>query len=96
MPWSASCGHSMRSWRLSRPSATSTACCTRSATPSASWASSEARSCFWGTADAVTTGEDQLGRVRERVTAFESRVGELEAHRQSTREQIDKNSIVRD
>jgi len=45
---------------------------------------------FWGTAQAVTTGEDQLGRVRERVTAFESRVGELEAHRQSTREQIDK------
>jgi len=45
---------------------------------------------FWGTAEAVTTGEDQLGRVRERVTAFESRVGELEAHRQSTREQIDE------
>jgi hypothetical protein len=45
---------------------------------------------FWGTAAAVTAGEDQLGRVRERVTAFESRVGELEARRQSTREQIDK------
>ena len=45
---------------------------------------------FWGTAQAVTTGEDQLGRVRERVTAFESRVGELEAHRRSTREHIDK------
>ncbi|TLZ20728.1 MAG: AgmX/PglI C-terminal domain-containing protein [Gammaproteobacteria bacterium] len=45
---------------------------------------------FWGTAEAVTTGEDQLGRVRGRVTAFESRVGELEARRQSTREQIDK------
>jgi len=45
---------------------------------------------FWGTAEAVTTGEDQLGRVRERVTAFESRLGELEAHKQSTREQIDK------
>jgi len=45
---------------------------------------------FWGTAEAVTTAEDQLGRVRERVTAFESRVGELEAHRQSTRDQIDK------
>jgi hypothetical protein len=45
---------------------------------------------FWGTAEAVTTGEDQLGRVRERVSAFESRVGELEAHKQSTRERIDK------
>jgi outer membrane biosynthesis protein TonB len=45
---------------------------------------------FWGTPEAVTTGEHQLGRVRERVTAFESRVGELEARRQSTREQIDK------
>jgi hypothetical protein len=45
---------------------------------------------FWGTAEAVATGEDQLGRVRERVTAFESRVGELEAHRQSTRERIDE------
>src|SRR5215831_5649041 len=33
---------------------------------------------FWGTADGVKTGEAQLGRVRERVTAFESRVGELE------------------
>src|SRR6266403_1459309 len=45
---------------------------------------------FWGTAAAVTTGEDQLGRVRERVSAFESRVGELEAHKQSTRERINK------
>jgi len=45
---------------------------------------------FWGTPQAVTTGEDQLGRVRERVSAFESRVGELEARRQSFREQIDK------
>jgi len=45
---------------------------------------------FWGTAEAVTTGEDQLSRVRERVSAFESRVGELEAHKQSTREQINK------
>ena len=45
---------------------------------------------FWGTPEAVTTGEDQLGRVRERVSAFESRVGELEARRQSFREQIDK------
>jgi hypothetical protein len=45
---------------------------------------------FWGTAEAVTTGEVQLGRVRERVVAFECRVGELEGRRQSTREQIDK------
>ncbi len=45
---------------------------------------------FWGTREAVSTGEDQLGRVRERVSAFESRVGELEARRQSSREQIDK------
>ena len=45
---------------------------------------------FWGTREAVTTGELQLGRVRERVMAFEGRVGELEARRQSTREQIDK------
>jgi hypothetical protein len=45
---------------------------------------------FWGTPEAVTTGEHQLGRVRERVVAFESRVGEIEARRQSTREQIDK------
>jgi len=45
---------------------------------------------FWGTAEAVTTGEEQLGRVRERVSAFESRVGELEARRLSFREQIDK------
>jgi hypothetical protein len=43
---------------------------------------------FWGTAEAVTSGETQLGRVRERVAAFESRVAELEARRQSTREQI--------
>jgi outer membrane biosynthesis protein TonB len=45
---------------------------------------------FWGTPEAVTTGEFQLGRVRERVAAFESRVGELDARRLSTREQIDK------
>ncbi|HKF98524.1 MAG TPA: AgmX/PglI C-terminal domain-containing protein [Steroidobacteraceae bacterium] len=45
---------------------------------------------FWGTPEAVTTGELQLGRVRERVIAFEGRVGELEARRQSTRQQIDK------
>jgi hypothetical protein len=45
---------------------------------------------FWGSSEAVATGEDQLGRVRERVVAFESHVGELEARRQSTREQIDK------
>src|SRR6516164_11324642 len=45
---------------------------------------------FWGTPEAVTTGEFQLGRVRERVVAFESRVDELEARRQGTREQIDK------
>ena len=45
---------------------------------------------FWGSAEAVTSGEYQLGRVRERVIAFESRVGELEARRQGTREQIDK------
>jgi len=45
---------------------------------------------FWGTPEAVTTGEDQLGRVRERVGAFEGHVGELEARRHSTREQIDE------
>jgi hypothetical protein len=45
---------------------------------------------FWGTAEAVASGEYQLSGVRERVAAFESRVGELEARRQSTREQIDK------
>ena len=45
---------------------------------------------FWGSSAAVATGEDQLGRVRERVIAFEGRVGEVEARRQSTREQIDK------
>src|SRR5690348_11268805 len=44
---------------------------------------------FWGTAEAVTSGEDQLGRVRACVSAFESRVGEIEARRRSTREQID-------
>ncbi len=45
---------------------------------------------FWGTPEAVTAGELQLGRVRERVMAFEGRVGEIEARRHSTREQIDK------
>src|SRR5215469_10718940 len=45
---------------------------------------------FWGTAEAVTTSVSQLGRVRERVVAFETRVGELEARRQSTREQINQ------
>jgi len=45
---------------------------------------------FWGTPEAVTTGGFQLGQVRERVVAFESRVGEIEARRQSTREQIDR------
>jgi hypothetical protein len=45
---------------------------------------------FWGSAEAVTTGEFQLGRVRERVAAFESRVDGLEASRQSTREHIDR------
>lgn len=45
---------------------------------------------FWGNREAVAKGEDQLGRVRERVTAFEKRVGEMEARRQSIREQIDK------
>jgi hypothetical protein len=45
---------------------------------------------FWGTRDAVTAGEGQLGRVRERVSAFESRIGELEARRQGTREQINQ------
>jgi len=45
---------------------------------------------FWGTREAVTSGELQLGRVRERVMAFEGRVGELEARRQSTREEINK------
>lgn len=45
---------------------------------------------FWGSPEAVAKGEAQLGRVRERVTAFEHRVGELEARRQSTREQIDQ------
>jgi len=45
---------------------------------------------FWGTAEAVTTGEGQLLRVRERVTVFESRVGELEVRRQLAREQINQ------
>jgi len=45
---------------------------------------------FWGTREAVAAGEGQLGKVRERVTAFEKRVAELEARRQSTRERIDK------
>ena len=45
---------------------------------------------FWGTQEAVTTGELQLGRVRERVMAFEGRVGEIEARRHGTREQINK------
>jgi hypothetical protein len=45
---------------------------------------------FWGTRDAVSAGEGQLGRVRERVTAFESRIGELEARRQGIREQINQ------
>jgi prefoldin subunit 5 len=45
---------------------------------------------FWGTREAAAQGEDQLGLVRERVSAFEKRVGELEARRQSTRERIDK------
>lgn len=45
---------------------------------------------FWGNREAAAKGEDQLGRVRERVTAFEKRVGEMEARRQSIREQIDK------
>jgi|KBSMisStandDraft_5_1062788.scaffolds.fasta_scaffold07137_2 outer membrane biosynthesis protein TonB len=45
---------------------------------------------FWGTPEAVTTGQFQLDRVRERVVAFESRVGELEARRQSTRARIDQ------
>jgi outer membrane biosynthesis protein TonB len=44
---------------------------------------------FWGSAEAVTIGEDQLGRVRERVTVFESGIAELQARRRSTREQID-------
>jgi len=46
---------------------------------------------FWGTPEAVTTGELQLGRVRERVMAFEGRVGELEARRHSKREQINQD-----
>src|SRR5581483_3258831 len=31
---------------------------------------------FWGTPEAVTSGEHQLGRVREHLIAFESRIGE--------------------
>src|SRR6266480_3051596 len=31
---------------------------------------------FWGTAQAAKSGEEQLGRVRERVAAFESRLGD--------------------
>jgi outer membrane biosynthesis protein TonB len=45
---------------------------------------------FWGTAEALRSGEGQVGRVREVVAAFESRVAELEARRQNTREQIDQ------
>ena len=45
---------------------------------------------FWGTSEAVSSGEDQLGRVRKRVSAFETQVGEIEARRQSIREQIDQ------
>jgi outer membrane biosynthesis protein TonB len=49
---------------------------------------------FWGTPEALATGEDQLGRVRESVRAFESRVDDLEARRQSTREQIDSEQYL--
>jgi hypothetical protein len=45
---------------------------------------------FWGAPEAVASGEQQLRRVRERVTAFESRLEEIEALRRTTREQIDK------
>jgi hypothetical protein len=45
---------------------------------------------FWGTREALAAGEGQLGKVRERVAAFEKRVGELEARRLGTRIQIDK------
>jgi hypothetical protein len=45
---------------------------------------------FWGTEEAVASGQQQLGRVRERVAAFESRIGELDARRQGTRQQIDQ------
>src|SRR5579862_2501466 len=34
---------------------------------------------FWGTPEAVTSGAGQLVRVREHLTAFESRIGEIEA-----------------
>jgi len=44
---------------------------------------------FWGAAEAVATGEALLRRVSERVTAFESHVGDLEAARRTTRERID-------
>src|SRR5258708_18192925 len=44
---------------------------------------------FWGAAEAVATGEALLRRVSQRVTAFESRVGDIEARRQTTRERID-------
>jgi hypothetical protein len=44
---------------------------------------------FWGASEAVATGEHQLRGVRDRVSTFERLVGELEARRQSTREQID-------
>lgn len=45
---------------------------------------------FWGNPEAVSTGENQLGRVREHLNAFESRIAEIEARRQSIREQIDQ------
>ena len=45
---------------------------------------------FWGGPEAVASGANQLRQVRERVIAFESRVGEIEALRRATREQIDK------
>ena len=45
---------------------------------------------FWGTPEAVKTGENQLGRVREHLIVFEGRIGEIEARRQSIREQIDQ------
>jgi hypothetical protein len=44
---------------------------------------------FWGTPEAITSGEEQMRRVRERVGVFEAHVGELEARRQATRDQID-------
>jgi hypothetical protein len=45
---------------------------------------------FWGTPEAVRSGEEQLGRVREHLIAFEGRIAEIEARRQSLREQIDQ------